>query len=69
MVNFKVIKEFIMERNLTNIMNVVKPLHTIIIFECIKEYIGEKPYKCRKYGKAYSQSSHLQLHERPHTKE
>ena len=35
----KDMKEFILERNLTNVINVVKPLHTVVIFKSIKELV------------------------------
>ena len=36
MVNFKVMKEFTLEKNLTNVINVEKPLHDTVISNCIK---------------------------------
>ncbi|XP_051014177.1 zinc finger protein 844-like, partial [Acomys russatus] len=36
------IKEHILERNLMNVMNVVKPLHYTVILKYIKEYILER---------------------------
>lgn len=39
MVNLHNIKEFILERNLTNIVNVVKPFHNQAISNYIKEHI------------------------------
>ena len=34
-------KEFILERNLTNVMNVVKPLYVMLVSENIKQHILE----------------------------
>jgi hypothetical protein len=34
--NLKDIKEFILERNLTNVMNVVKPLYVMLVSKHIK---------------------------------
>ena len=38
------IKERILERNLINITNVVKPLHVLIIFKCMKVFIVDISY-------------------------
>jgi hypothetical protein len=38
-VNFKVMKEFILERNLTNVINVVKPILNQVTSKYIKEHI------------------------------
>ena len=38
------IKEHILERNLVNITNVVKPLHVLIILKCMKVFIVDISY-------------------------
>ena len=38
------IKEHILERNLVNITNVVKTLHVLIIFKCMKVFIVDISY-------------------------
>lgn len=40
----KYIKEHILERNLVNITNVVKPLHVLIILKCMKVFIVDISY-------------------------
>jgi hypothetical protein len=36
-----------------NVSKVVNPLLLMVKFENMKEFILEKPYICRQYGKAY----------------
>ena len=38
------IQEHILERNLVNITNVVKPLHVLIILKCMKVFIVDISY-------------------------
>lgn len=38
------IQEHILERNLINITNVVKPLHVLIILKCMKVFIVDISY-------------------------
>ena len=42
----KDIKEHILDRNLMNVINVVKPLQLTVIYNDIKEHRGEKPGYC-----------------------
>ena len=39
MVNFKNMKEFILERNLTSVMNAVKPLYAMLVSKNIMPHI------------------------------
>ena len=41
MVNFKCMKEFILEKNFTNVVNVVKPIYNQVTSKYIKEHILE----------------------------
>ncbi|GAB1297343.1 Zinc finger protein 998 [Apodemus speciosus] len=60
-----IIIQHILERNLINLISVVKPLQVTVVSNIIKRTdTGEKPYECNQCG-----HSHLRLHKRTHTGE
>ena len=63
------IKEQILERNITNILNVVKPLQKAVIFKPVTYYILERLCKCNQCDNASSQQRGLQIHKRKHSVE
>ncbi|GAB1303344.1 Zinc finger protein 930 [Apodemus speciosus] len=52
-----------------NVINVVKPLHSTVTSNIIKEHILEKNLMNNECRKAFAISSHLQRHKTTHTEE
>lgn len=56
--------ESILERNLSNEMNVAYHLLTPQVFMFTTETTRDKPYKCEMCGKSFTWSSTFQVHQR-----
>lgn len=63
---FGVMREFIPERNLTNVTNMVDPLSAVQAWVDTRIYI-EWRYRCKACGKAFVKYSHLWSHKGIHT--
>ena len=63
------IAEFILERNYINVMYVASPLFKLQNLQFIRELILERSHINDVCGKAFSQTTHLAVHQRIHTGE
>ena len=63
------IADFILERNYINVMYVASPLFKLQNLQFIRELILERSHINDVCGKAFSQTTHLAVHQRIHTGE